>query len=102
VVDKKEVFGLFVRLASGYTGLLPKSKWRDSAEGQQYESKKRGDTIRVRVDEIKDDERKVSLGLPTEAQDESWREHSGTQKMGTMADLFAQMKITAPVAAKKK
>lgn len=102
IVDKKEVFGLFVRLATGYTGLLPKSKWRDSADGQQYESKKKGDTIRVRVDEIKDDERKVSLGLPTEAQDESWREHSGTQKMGTMADLFSQMKIGTTNVVKKK
>lgn len=89
VVDKKEVFGLFVVLTAGVNGLLPRSKWRDSLEAQSYEAKKKGDTIRVRVDEIKFEERKISLGLPTEADDDSWKDHQTNQKLGTLAAAFA-------------
>lgn len=83
VVDKKEAFGLFVTLASGIQGLLPKSKWRDAEDAKKYELAKKGDTLQVRVDEIKFEERKISLGLPLEVEDQSWREHqagSGTSK----------------------
>lgn len=81
-VDKKESFGLFVYLAAGINGLLPKSKWRDSEDAQTYEQKKKGDSIKVRIDEIKFEERKISLGLPTEAEDNSWRDHQSNQSMG--------------------
>lgn len=92
-VDKKEVFGLFVVLTPGINGLLPKSKWRDSTEAQSYENKKKGDPIKVRVDEIKFEERKISLGLPTEAEDESWRQQGqGNQSFGALAAAFAQAK----------
>ncbi len=88
VVDKKEVFGLFVVLEPGINALLPKSKWRDSVEAQSYENKKKGDAIKVRVDEIKFEERKIALGLPTEADDDSWKQHQGSQKMGAFAAAF--------------
>ncbi len=96
IVDKKEVFGLFVVLTSGINGLLPKSKWRDSDDAKKYEQMKKGDTIKVRVDEIKFEERKISLGLPTEAEDNSWREHqsagAATNGMlgGSLAAAFAK------------
>lgn len=89
-VDKKEVFGLFVVIAPGINGLLPKSKWRDSGEAASYENKKRGDSIKVRIDEIKFEERKISLGLPTEAEDNSWKEHQSTSSMGAFAAAFQQ------------
>lgn len=72
-VAKKENFGLFISLAPGVQGLLPRSKWRDSAEAATYEGKKRGDPIKVRVDEVRADERRLTLGLPGEEGDESWR-----------------------------
>jgi small subunit ribosomal protein S1 len=91
VVDKKEVFGLFVMLTSGINGLLPKSKWRDSEDAKKYEMMKGGDAIKVRIDEIKFEERKISLGLPTEADDNSWREHqSASGAMGGFAAAFAK------------
>ncbi len=94
-VDKKEVFGLFVVLAPGINGLLPKSKWRDSEDSKKYEQMKKGDSIQVRVDEIKFEERKISLGLPTEAEDNSWREHQSSQAIsgamsGSLAAAFAK------------
>ncbi len=88
-VEKKEVFGLFVTVAPGITGLLPKAKWRDLVEGAQYESKKRGDMIQVQVDHIDTTQRRLSLGIPGEKTDESWKSHSGgSQGLGTFADLF--------------
>lgn len=95
-VDKKENFGLFVTLAPGINGLLPKSKWRDSVEAAQYENKRKGDPIKVRVDEIKFEERKISLGLPSEDEDNSWRQHQNTQGLGTFAAAFAQANNTKP------
>ncbi len=89
VVDKKEVFGLFVTIAPGINGLLPKSKWRDSVDAQSFENKKKGDPIKVRVDEIKFEERKISLGPPVEADDESWKEHQSNQSFGSLASAFA-------------
>jgi len=92
-VEKKEVYGLFVNLGPAVTGLLPKSKWRDSTEAAQYENKKRGDKIQIRVDEVKMDERKISLGLPGDANDDSWKEHNSTKSgFGTFGDLLKDFK----------
>lgn len=72
-VEKKEAYGLFVNIAPGVTGLLPKSKWRDVVDGAQYENKKRGDKIDVQVDEILFEQKKMSLGVPREADDQTWK-----------------------------
>lgn len=72
-VEKKEVYGLFVNLAPGVTGLLPKSKWRDSVDVAKYENKKKGDQLEVQVDEILFDQKKISLGLPSEVDDQTWK-----------------------------
>lgn len=95
IVDKKEAYGVFVVVTRGINGLLPKSKWRDSEDAKKYENLKTGDVIKVRVDEIKYEERKISLGLPTEAEDNSWRQHQSGQSMGgalsgSLAAAFAK------------
>jgi small subunit ribosomal protein S1 len=93
-VDKRESFGLFVVIAPGINGLLPKSKWRDSDLAKALETKRPGDPIKVRIDEIKFEERKISLGLPTEAQDETWKEHQGkASSMGAMAAAFSKVAL---------
>ena len=79
-VEKKETYGLFVNIAPGVTGLLPKSKWRDSVDHQTYETRKKGDTIQVQIDEILLDQKKISLGVPNEIFDETWK--SVTTKTG--------------------
>lgn len=96
-VAKKESFGLFVSIAPGVQGLLPRSKWRDSAEGSQYENKKRGDAVKVMVSEIRSDERKLTFGLPGEEVDEAWRAHApgstaSGKGLGTLADLLKNVK----------
>lgn len=90
-VDKKENFGIFVQLAPGITGLLPKSKWRDSSEASNFENKKKGDAIFVRIDQISLEDHRLTLGLPTESEDNSWRGHVSTltgSNFGTLAAAF--------------
>ena len=76
-VEKKETYGLFVNLAPGVTGLLPKSKWRDSVDHQMYETRKRGDSLTVQIDEVLFEQKRISLGVPTEAEDMSWQAVAG-------------------------
>lgn len=79
-VEKKEAYGLFVNIGPGVTGLLPKSKWRDSLDVAKYENKKKGDSVEVQVDEILFEQKKISLGLPADVDDQTWR--SVTTKTG--------------------
>jgi small subunit ribosomal protein S1 len=90
IVEKKENFGIFIQIIPGVTGLLPRSKWKESVEAAQYEAKKKGDAIQVRIDQILFEERKISLGLPTEAEDLSWKSHSSSASggFGALAAAF--------------
>ena len=96
VVERKENYGLFVTLAPGISGLLPRSKWRDHVDGNQYENKKKGETVKVMVDEIKFEEHKLTLAPPGDRDDGAWRAHaaagtaSGKTGTGTFGELFAQ------------
>lgn len=93
-VEKKEQYGLFVSIAPGITGLLPRSKWKDSVEAATFENKKKGDQFQVQVDEVLFEQKRISLGLPGVQEDHSWREHvqpknsfSGNQ-FGALAQLM--------------
>lgn len=96
-VEKKEAFGLFISIAPAIQGLLPKSKWRDSSDVAQYENKKKGDTIQVQIDQVNKEDRRISLGLPGEEYDDTWKSHSqsaGSKKgLGTFADLLAKAQV---------
>lgn len=92
-VEKKETYGLFVNIAPGVTGLLPKSKWRDSVDASQFENKKRGDEVTVQVDEILFEEKKISLGLPREQEDNSWKAHTSTGGFGSLGDALKGLTI---------
>jgi small subunit ribosomal protein S1 len=82
VVDKKENFGLFVQVSPGLNGLLPRSKWKEEVNGHEYDNKKKGDVIPVQIDQILFEEKKISLRVPTEAADESWRTHQASGNPG--------------------
>ncbi|MEN0060215.1 MAG: S1 RNA-binding domain-containing protein [Bdellovibrio sp.] len=97
-VEKKETYGLFVNIAPGITGLLPKSKWRDSVDANQFESKKRGDEVTVQVDQILFEEKKISLGLPQEHVDNSWQSHTSTTSSGfaSLGDALKGLNLNKP------
>jgi small subunit ribosomal protein S1 len=76
-VEKKENFGVFVSIAPGISGLLPRSKWRDSGDVQKYENLKKGDIVEISIAEIKFEEKRLTFGIPGTQEDESWRAHIG-------------------------
>lgn len=93
-VEKKEQYGLFVNIGPGVTGLLPRSKWRDHIEAAGFENKKKGDKIKVQIDEILFEQKRISLGVQGGGEDQSWREvnvaKSGfsTNKFGNLSDML--------------
>lgn len=89
-VEKKEQYGLFVNIGPGVTGLLPRSKWRDSVDAAQFESKKKGDKVKVQVDEILFEQKRISLGVPGQGEDHSWKEHV-TEKSGFSNNKFGSL-----------
>jgi small subunit ribosomal protein S1 len=99
-VEHKEPFGLFVSIALGVTGLLPRSAWRDATDGNQYEMKRKGDKVKVRVDRIDLDTHKLSFSLPRDEDDNTWRDHAAAQQgtattaksFGTLGDLLKGIK----------
>jgi small subunit ribosomal protein S1 len=87
-VEKKEGFGIFVNLAPGITGLLPKSKIAASEKAARIDALKPGAAITVTIDGINARERKISLGTGDAADDQGWQEYAGgtTNSMGSLGD----------------
>ena len=83
-VEKKEKFGIFITLAPGIVGLLPKSVSKESSKAARIETLKPGDALDVVVTAIKAQERKISLGLGDGADEENWRRF--TQKNESAKD----------------
>ncbi len=75
-VENRQVFGLFVNLAPGVTGLLPASKLRDATDPTAYEKLKPGDAATVVVSEIDTEKRKITLspvGGTKDKEPEDWK-----------------------------
>lgn len=89
-VEKKESFGLFVTLEPGITGLLPKSRISQSSEASDIDKLKSGDAIRVCVDSIDEDKRRLSLNLIQTDSQEDWKAFvpSESKNLGTMGELL--------------
>lgn len=87
-VEKKEGFGIFVNLAPGITGLLPKSKIAASEKAAQIDTLKPGAAITVTVDGVNLRERKISLGTGDAANDQGWQDYAGgsADNLGSLGD----------------
>ena len=79
-VEKREKFGLFITLAPGIVGLLPKSVLRESPDAGRIEALKPGQAIEVVVAAVKAEERKISLALGKGAGTDDWQRYA--QKAG--------------------
>ena len=75
-VEKKESFGLFVRLAPGITGLFPKSNMAKSANPGAIETLKAGAPISVVVEQIQAAERRITLGPADSQGADDWKKYS--------------------------
>ncbi len=71
-VERRENYGLFIKLDDGIVGLMPKSKGLEAADFP-YDRLKVGETVKVQIMEIKFEERKVSLQPPGDASAEDWK-----------------------------
>ena len=71
-LEREERYGLFISLAPGITGLLHRSKLEDLPDSG-VEGMRRGDRIRVIVESVNPEERRVSLDLPREAGESDWK-----------------------------
>jgi small subunit ribosomal protein S1 len=95
VLEKREKFGLFVTLAPGIVGLLPKSIIKEASNAGHIENLKPGDAIDVMIAAIKADERKISLNLAAgEDEEDNWRrfasnkESADTSGMGSLGEML--------------
>ncbi len=89
-MEKREKFGMFVRLEPGVVGLLPISRL-ERAEDETYAKAKPGDVLPVVVDVVDGDKRRISLALPGADQGEDWRGHAA-QETAPMGSLGEQLK----------
>lgn len=88
-VNRKEVYGLFVQLEPGLTGLLHKSKALEHPEFH-FEKLRVGDSVTVQIGEMRKDERKISLDVPRDPSEDDWKTHPQQVQtsFGTLADQF--------------
>lgn len=93
-VNRRELYGLFVQLEPGITGLLHKSQLEEHPEFH-FEKVKVNDKVTVQIAEVKRSERRISLTLPVDPERDSWKQHvqTSTASLGTMGGAFgAQLK----------
>lgn len=101
-VNRKEVYGLFVQLEPGITGLLHQSKTQEHPEFH-VEKLKVGDPVTVQIGEIRKDERRISLDVPRDPNEDDWKNH--TQTAATFGALGAGSfgdQLKAAMTKKKK
>lgn len=91
-VTRREPYGLFVQLAPGITGLLPKSKANENPTFP-FEKLKVGDAATIQVAEINAADRRISLGVPADPDAEGWKDFKQTSdaSLGTFGDQFKNL-----------
>jgi small subunit ribosomal protein S1 len=77
LVEKKERFGWFVSLAPGITGLLPRSRIMESGAPGLSDRIREGEPVKVIVEAIQSEERRISLGPADRKDEEDWRRFTG-------------------------
>lgn len=86
VVEKRESFGLFIRLEPGVVGLLPGSRLERGQDEAALQAKP-GDTITVIVDSVDLEKRRISLTLAEARQEEDWPDFSSREeKLGSLGE----------------
>ncbi len=91
-IEKREKFGYFVRLEPGITGLLPKSRISASDNPPSIEKLKEGDRITLVVEEIRPDERRITLRPGDSTGEEDWRGYTKAEEkpIGSLGEKLQQ------------
>jgi small subunit ribosomal protein S1 len=99
-IERREPYGLFVKLEEGVVGLLPKSRAADHPEFP-FEKLRVGDTATVQVAELRLDERRISLDVPKDPGSDDWKGFVAPQTGGGgFATLGDKLKAVALVPAR--
>ena len=91
-VEKQEKFGAFITLEPGITGLMPKSKFRLSAQPTQIERLSAGSAINVIIEEIHADDRKITLAPGDSRDTDDWQSYAQptSQAVGSLGEKLQQ------------
>jgi len=92
IIEKKERFGYFVSLEPGITGLLPSSKIEGSHNPSVIKKLGQGDAIKVVVEKIDPEERRITLS-PGDGMDEGdWKGYAkGSERpIGSLGEKLRQ------------
>jgi small subunit ribosomal protein S1 len=100
VIEKKEKFGFFIRLAPGITGLLPMSSIRRSSSAAALEKSKEGDTVNVAIEEINLQRRRISLAPSSSADEGEWQRFTPNSRGSSLGSLAE--KLQSAISSQKK
>ncbi len=100
VIEKKEKFGFFIRLAPGVTGLLPMSSIRRSSSAAALEKSREGDTLNVAIEEINLQRRRISLTPSSSADEGEWQRFTPNSRGSSLGSLAE--KLQSAISSQKK
>ena len=90
VLEKREPFGLFVKLEPGVVGLLPKSKM-DQVPDARLQSIKAGEPVQVSIESIDHERRRISLAPAQASETEDWTPYTAQdQGLTTLGEKLKQ------------
>lgn len=89
-VERREPYGIFVQISEGITGLLPKSNAVTRPEFA-FDKLKVGDVVTVQIGELKLQERRISLQVPKDMNEDDWKGYSSQTPSGSFGTLGDQM-----------
>ena len=101
VIEKKEKFGYFIRLAPGITGLLPMSSIRRSSSAAALEKSKEGDTVNVAIEEINLQRRRISLTPSSSADEGDWQRFTPNSRGSSLGALAEKLQSAIHHSQKK-
>jgi small subunit ribosomal protein S1 len=91
-VERREKFGLFVSLRPGVTGLVPRSKFSDSADPQALERLRPGDPLSVVVESVNRKDRRISLSPGDASATADWKAHAESRTGDGLNPLAEQLR----------
>jgi small subunit ribosomal protein S1 len=100
-VERREPFGLFVRLEDGVTGLLHRSRAEAHPE-YPFEKLRVNDTASVQIAEINSAERRISLDVPNDSGNEDWKAFSANSAQASLGTLGGALGDKLRAAMEKK
>jgi small subunit ribosomal protein S1 len=100
VLEKKEKFGYFIRLAPGITGLLPMGSIRRSSSASALEKAKAGETMAVAIEEINLQRRRISLAPAGAGEEGEWQRFAQNNRESSLGSLAE--KLQSALASQKK